>query len=70
MKKPLEVLAVEDNAGDACLLREMFRKEKPGSFHLTHLMRMSDALVHLARGGVDITSRILTGQPRAAFRFV
>jgi signal transduction histidine kinase len=54
MKKPLEVLVVEDNAGDARLLREMFSKEKPGSFNLTHLLRMSEALVHLQKGGVDI----------------
>ena len=26
-KKPLQVLLVEDNAGDALLLREMFSKE-------------------------------------------
>ena len=54
MKKPLQVLVVEDNAGDARLLREMFSKEKPGNFQLTHLVRMSEALVHLERGGVDI----------------
>jgi hypothetical protein len=27
--KALHVLLVEDNAGDACLLREMFSTEKP-----------------------------------------
>jgi signal transduction histidine kinase len=53
-KTPLQVLLVEDNAGDARLLREMFTKEHPGSFVLTHLTRMRDAEVHLARGGVDI----------------
>lgn len=53
-KKALKVLLVEDNAGDAFLLREMFRKEKAGSFELTHLARMSEAVAHLARGGVDI----------------
>ena len=52
--RALKVLLVEDNAGDARLLREMFTTERPGSIELTHLMRMSDALVHLARGGVDI----------------
>jgi len=52
--KALQVLLVEDNAGDARLLREMFSKEKPGSFELTHLLRMSEAVVHLAKGGVDI----------------
>jgi signal transduction histidine kinase len=53
-KKPLQVLLVEDNAGDARLLREMFSKEPPGSFVLTHLTRMFEAEKHLARGGVDI----------------
>ena len=50
----LQVLLVEDNAGDARLLREMFSKEKAGSFELTHLLRMSEAVIHLAKGGVDI----------------
>jgi sigma-B regulation protein RsbU (phosphoserine phosphatase) len=53
-KKALQILLVEDNAGDARLLREMFSKETPGSFELTHLLRMSDAEIHLAKGGVDI----------------
>ena len=53
-EKALQVLVVEDNAGDVRLLREMFSKERPGSFKLTHLLRMSDAEVHLAKGGVDI----------------
>lgn len=52
--KPLQVLLVEDSAGDARLLREMFRTEKPGSFVLTHVERMSDAISHLAKGGMDI----------------
>jgi signal transduction histidine kinase len=53
-EKTLHVLLVEDNAGDARLLREMFCKEKPGSFQLTHLLRMSEAEALLAKGGVDI----------------
>ena len=53
-KKPLQILLVEDNAGDARLLREMFSKESPDSFELTHLSRMGDAEAHLAKGGVDI----------------
>jgi len=52
-KEPLQVLLVEDNAGDARLLREMF-KEQAGGFELTHLLRMSEAVAHLAKGGVDI----------------
>ena len=53
-EKVLQVLLVEDNAGDARLLREMFSKERAESFELTHLLRMSDAVPHLAKGGVDI----------------
>ena len=53
-EKPLQILLVEDNAGDARLLREMFSTERPDSFKLTHLLRMSEAVIHLAKGGVDI----------------
>jgi signal transduction histidine kinase len=53
-EKPLQVLLVEDNAGDVRLLREMFNKEKRDAFQLTHLLRMSEAETHLAKGGVDI----------------
>jgi signal transduction histidine kinase len=53
-EKPLQVLLVEDNAGDVRLLREMFSNERRGAFQLTHLLRMSEAETHLAKGGVDI----------------
>jgi signal transduction histidine kinase len=52
--KALHVLLVEDNAGDVRLLREMFSNEKSDSFQLTHMVRMSDAETHLAKGNVDI----------------
>jgi signal transduction histidine kinase len=52
--KPLQVLLVEDSAGDVRLLREMLRAETPGSFVLTHVERMSEALAQLAEGGMDI----------------
>jgi signal transduction histidine kinase len=54
-EKTLQVLVVEDNAGDVRLLREMFSGERAGSFEITHLLRMSEAENHLAKGGVDIT---------------
>src|SRR6204780_5315817 len=53
-EKALQVLLVEDNAGDARLLREMFSKERSDSFEFTHLLRMSEAVIHLAKGGADI----------------
>jgi len=51
---PLRILLVEDNASDAELIREMFRKERPDSYELTHLLSITDAIRHLAKGGVDI----------------
>src|ERR1700727_3163940 len=53
-EKALQVLLVEDNAGDVRLLREMFSKERPGSFELSHCLRMGEAERHLSKGGVDI----------------
>jgi signal transduction histidine kinase len=53
-EKSLQVLLVEDNAGDARLIREMFTTEQHGKIELTHLLRMTDALTHLAKGGVDV----------------
>lgn len=53
-EKALQVLLVEDNAGDVRLLREMFSKERADSFELTHCLRMAEAERRLAKGGVDI----------------
>jgi diguanylate cyclase len=52
--KAMRVLVIEDNAGDARLLREMFGNERPGTFVVTHLSLMSDAVIHLAKGEADI----------------
>src|SRR6202140_2300879 len=53
-EKALQVLLVEDNAGDARLIREMFSNEGPDSFELTHCLRMREAEIRLADHGVDI----------------
>jgi signal transduction histidine kinase len=50
----LQILLIEDNVADARLLREMFSKEKPGSFEFTHFLRMMEALNHLATNDVDV----------------
>jgi signal transduction histidine kinase len=50
----IHVVLVEDNMGDVRLLREMFSKERSDSFKLTHHLRMREAEIHLAEGGVDI----------------
>jgi diguanylate cyclase (GGDEF)-like protein len=53
-EKTLRVLVVEDNAGDARLLREMFGKENPDSFEMTHVSTMREAVIHLAKSEADI----------------
>jgi len=45
---------VEDNLGDARLLREMLHESDPGKFALTHLGCMREAVDHLATNAVDI----------------
>jgi signal transduction histidine kinase len=50
----LHVLLVEDNSSDARLLREMFSREKQGSFELTHVTHMREAEIRLSKGDVDI----------------
>jgi signal transduction histidine kinase len=53
-KQVLQVLLVEDNTADVRLLRQMFSKEKQGSFELTHVTHMREAEIRLSKGGVDI----------------
>ncbi len=54
-KKSMKVLLlVEDNPGDARLLREMLNEQGPQQTELTHVQRMSDAEKHLAEHAVDI----------------
>jgi diguanylate cyclase (GGDEF)-like protein/PAS domain S-box-containing protein len=48
------LLLVEDNPGDARLLREMFNEEGVHNTELTHVECMSDAEKHLAGREVDI----------------
>ena len=52
--KLLHVLLVEDNSSDVRLLREMFSREKQGSFELTHVTHMREAEIQLSKGDVDI----------------
>jgi PAS domain S-box-containing protein len=54
-KKSIKVLLlVEDNHGDARLLREMFNQQGPHETELTHVECMGDAEQHLAASPVDI----------------
>src|SRR6202163_3651537 len=54
-KKSIKVLLlVEDNHGDARLLREMFNEQDSHETELTHVECMGDAEQHLAASPVDI----------------
>jgi signal transduction histidine kinase len=53
-ERALQILLVEDSAGDVRLIREMLGRERPGSFELTQLVRLREAEVHLGKGGLDI----------------
>jgi diguanylate cyclase (GGDEF)-like protein/PAS domain S-box-containing protein len=54
-KKPIKVLLlVEDNQGDARLLREMLNEPALNGTEVSHVNTMSDAESHLGRHAVDI----------------
>jgi diguanylate cyclase (GGDEF)-like protein/PAS domain S-box-containing protein len=54
-RKSLKILLlVEDNPGDARLLREMLNEQGASQTELTHVERLSDAELHLAENAVDI----------------
>src|ERR1700736_3763126 len=48
------LLLIEDNAGDARLLREMFKEEGPYDTDITHVTSMAAAEDHLSRHTADI----------------
>ena len=55
-KKSIKILLlVEDNPGDARLLREMFNEQGSQNTEFTHVQCMRDAEKHLAEHAVDIT---------------
>jgi PAS domain S-box-containing protein len=51
---PIKILLVEDNPGDARLIREMLAKAEPGSFALDWVPRLSDGLERLSQGEIDL----------------
>ena len=54
MRSMRTLLLVEDNPGDARLLREMFKEQGSHNIELTHVESMSEAETHLAEHAVDI----------------
>jgi two-component system cell cycle sensor histidine kinase/response regulator CckA len=54
MSELLRVLLVEDNAGDADLIRELLPKDGPVSFEIKHAPRLETALELVAAGDFDL----------------
>ena len=53
-KRPIKILLVEDNIGDAHLVKEMLAEANTIQFELAHIDRLSKALESLARESFDI----------------
>jgi DNA-binding response OmpR family regulator len=51
---PVEVLLVEDNPGDARLVKESLAEVSSRKFHLTHVERLEDAMRRLEQDRYDI----------------
>jgi PAS domain S-box-containing protein len=52
--KPTEILLVEDNAGDARLLRELLAEAGADRFALTHVDRLAKGISSVQAGGIEI----------------
>lgn len=54
MSDPIRILLVEDNPGDALLIREMLRDAGTDRFTLTHVVRLDEAVHSLATAPFDV----------------
>ena len=50
----VKLLLVEDNSGDARLVREMLARTGDGRFNIEWLTRLGDGLEYLGLGGIDV----------------
>ena len=53
-EKCITVLLIEDNPGDARLIREVLEEETSAQFKLEHADRLGAGLERLAEGGIDV----------------
>ena len=63
--RPMRILMIEDNPGDARLLREYLAEAGPDRFVILQADRLAGGLVYLSQPGIDVvlldlTCRIVT----------
>jgi len=65
-RKPVRVLFVEDNPGDARLVKEALAETPIAEFELTHVQHLQEGLRRLARHKFDVVllDLLLDGTPR------
>ncbi|MBI4000997.1 MAG: response regulator, partial [Nitrospira defluvii] len=51
---PTHILLIEDNPGDARILRELLAETDPGRFKLTHVDRLAKGITSVQEGGIEI----------------
>ncbi|MGZ8422423.1 MAG: PAS domain S-box protein, partial [Nitrospira sp.] len=51
---PTHILMIEDNPGDARILRELLAEAAPGRFKLTHVDRLATGITSLREDGTDL----------------
>jgi PAS domain S-box-containing protein len=52
--RPMTILLIEDNPGDARLMREVFAGIANSPFELEHMDRLASGLARLTAGGIDV----------------
>ncbi len=52
--RPIEVLLIEDNPGDARLIQEMLAEPGKADYKLENADRLSQGLERLLEGGIDV----------------
>ena len=65
---PIHVLLIEDNPGDARLLRALLQETGSSQFELVHAERFSEALMRLSERRFDVVSIGSLASRRAGYR--
>jgi CheY-like chemotaxis protein len=52
--RPIQILLIEDNPGDARLIQEILGEEKDVTFTLTKAKRLAEGIKLLTAGGMDV----------------